>query len=117
KLDVPVFQPVISHYMTIEQWKESQGLSTEIGWSVALPEFEGVIEPIVIGAGKVEENYMGHFPIEERCSKLASRVLKWITLKKKPVGERKVAFILHNKPCSGVEASVGGAANLDSLES
>lgn len=117
KLDVPVFQPVISHYMTIEQWKESQGLSTEIGWSVALPEFEGVIEPIVIGAGKMEENYMGRFPIEERCSKLASRVLKWITLKKKPVGERKVAFILHNKPCSGVEASVGEAANLDSLES
>lgn len=29
----------------------------------------------------------------------------------------KVAFILHNYPCSGVEGSVGGAANLDSLES
>jgi cobaltochelatase CobN len=117
KLDVPVFQPVISHYMTIEQWRESQGLSTEIGWGVALPEFEGGIEPIIIGAGKVEENYMGRFPIDDRCLKLASRVLKWITLRKKPVDERKVAFILHNKPCSGVEASVGGAANLDSLES
>ncbi|WP_410508897.1 cobaltochelatase subunit CobN [Methanosarcina hadiensis] len=117
KLDVPVFQPVISHYMTIEQWKESQGLSTEIGWSVALPEFEGGIEPIIIGAGKVEENYMGRFPIQERCSKLASRVFKWITLRKKTVDERKVAFILHNRPCTGVEGSVGDAANLDSLES
>jgi len=117
RLDVPVIQPVISHYMTIEKWKESQGLSTEIGWSVALPEFEGGIEPIIIGAGKVEENYMGRFPIEDRCSKLASRVLKWIKLRKKPVDDRKVAFILHNKPCTGVEGSVGGAANLDSLES
>jgi cobaltochelatase CobN len=117
KLDVPVFQPVISHYMTIEQWKEAQGLTTEIGWGVALPEFEGGIEPIIIGAGKVEENYMGRFPIEDRCSKLASRVLKWINLRKKPVDQRKVAFILHNKPCTGVEGSVGGAANLDSLES
>lgn len=117
KLDVPVFQPVISHYMTIEEWQESMGLSTEIGWSVALPEFEGGIEPIIIGAGKKEGNYMGRFPIEDRCSKLASRLFKWTELRKKPINQRKVAFILHNRPCTGVEGSVGDAANLDSLES
>lgn len=117
KLDVPVFQPVISHYMTVEEWQESMGLSTEIGWSVALPEFEGGIEPIIIGAGKKEGNYMGRFPIEDRCSKLASRIMKWTELRKKPVNQRKVAFILHNRPCTGVEGSVGDAANLDSLES
>ncbi|HWQ44361.1 MAG TPA: cobaltochelatase subunit CobN [Methanosarcina barkeri] len=117
KLDVPVFQPVISHYMTVEQWQESMGLSTEIGWNVALPEFEGGIEPIIIGAGKKEGNYMGRFPIRDRCSKLASRILKWTELRKKPVNQRKVAFILHNRPCTGVEGSVGDAANLDSLES
>ncbi|WP_292390481.1 cobaltochelatase subunit CobN [Methanosarcina sp. UBA5] len=117
KLDVPVFQPVISHYMTVEEWQESMGLSTEIGWSVALPEFEGGIEPIIIGAGKKEGNYMGRFPIEDRCSKLASRILKWTELRKKPVNQRKVAFILHNRPCTGVEGSVGDAANLNSLES
>lgn len=116
-LDVPVFQPVISHYMTVEQWQESMGLNTEIGWSVALPEFEGGIEPIIIGAGKKEGNYMGRFPIEDRCSKLASRIMKWTELRKKPVNQRKVAFILHNRPCTGVEGSVGDAANLDSLES
>ncbi|MDY9927730.1 cobaltochelatase subunit CobN [Methanosarcina sp.] len=116
-LDVPVFQPIISHYVTQEQWQESQGLSTEIGWGVALPEFEGVIEPIIIGAGKNEGNYIGRAPIQERCSKLASRVLKWINLRKKPGDQRKVAFILHNRPCTGVEGSVGDAANLDSLES
>ncbi|MDD4250157.1 MAG: cobaltochelatase subunit CobN, partial [Methanosarcina sp.] len=116
-LDVPVFQPVISHYVTLEQWQESQGLSTEIGWGVAMPEFEGVIEPILIGAGKNEGNYIGRAPIQERCSKLASRILKWITLRKKPVNQRKIAFILHNRPCTGVEGSIGDAANLDSLES
>lgn len=117
KLDVPVFQPVISHYMTVEEWQESMGLSTEIGWSVALPEFEGGIEPIIIGAGKKEGNYMGRFPIEDRCSKLASRILKWTELRKKSINQRRVAFILHNRPCTGVEGSVGDAANLDSLES
>ncbi|HEY3360409.1 MAG TPA: cobaltochelatase subunit CobN, partial [Methanosarcina sp.] len=91
--------------------------STEIGWNVALPEFEGGIEPIIIGAVKKEGNYMGRFPIEERCSKLASRISKWTELRKKPVNQRKVAFILHNRPCTGVEGSVGDAANLDSLES
>lgn len=117
KLDVPVIQPIISHYLTIEKWKESQGLSSEIGWSVALPEFEGGIEPIMIGAGKVEENYMGRYPIPDRCSKLALKILKWIELRKKPVDQRKVAIILHNRPCTGVEGSIGDAANLDSLES
>ena len=31
--------------------------------------------------------------------------------------ERRVAFILHNNPCVSVEASVGGGAHLDTLES
>jgi cobaltochelatase CobN len=117
KLDVPVFQPVISNNMTVEQWQESMGLSTDIGWSVALPEFEGGIEPIIIGAGKKDGNYMGRFPIEDRCLKLSMRILKWTELRKKPLSQRKVAFILHNRPCTGVESSVGDAANLDSLES
>lgn len=116
-LDVPVFQPVVSHHVTLEQWQESNGLDSEIGWGVAMPEFEGVIEPILIGAGKKKENYMGRTPIQERCSKLTSRVLKWIELRKKPADRRKIAFILHNRPCTGVEGSVGDAANLDSLES
>jgi cobaltochelatase CobN len=117
RLNVPVFQPIISSYKTIEEWKSSTGLSNDIGWSVAMPEFEGVIEPIIIGANSVAGDYLQRQPIEERCAKLAQRVLKWIALRKKPVKERKVAFILHNNPCAGVELAVGGAAHLDSLES
>ncbi|MDO9631257.1 MAG: cobaltochelatase subunit CobN, partial [Humidesulfovibrio sp.] len=52
-----------------------------------------------------------------RSLRLARRVAAYIRLGRKPVGERKVAFILHNDPCASVEASVGGAAKLDSLES
>jgi cobaltochelatase CobN len=117
KLNVPVFQPIISSYKTLEDWQSSNGLSNDIGWSVAMPEFEGVIEPIIIGANSVNVDYMQRMPIEDRCAKLAQRVLKWVTLREKPVHERKVAFILHNNPCAGVELGVGGAAHLDSLES
>ncbi|MDP2993294.1 MAG: cobaltochelatase subunit CobN, partial [Deltaproteobacteria bacterium] len=52
-LDVPVFQPITAYSKDIEEWeKDAQGLSTDIGWSVALPEFEGVIEPVIIGAAR-----------------------------------------------------------------
>lgn len=119
RLDVPVFSPVTSYYRTIEEWKnDKEGLGAGIGWSIAMPEFEGVIEPIIIGGGSKEDSDLQRrMPIEERCRKLARRVANWVRLRQKPVAGRKVAFILHNNPCASVEATVGGGANLDTLES
>jgi cobaltochelatase CobN len=117
KLNVPVLQPIISSYKTIEEWESSMGLNNDIGWSIAMPEFEGVIEPIIIGANSITGGYIQRQSIEERCAKLAQRTLKWVALRKKPINERKVAFMLHNNPCAGVELAIGGAAHLDSLES
>jgi len=117
KLNIPVFSPICSFYKTIEEW-EKEELNFDIGWSIALPEFEGVIEPLIIGAQKDEE--MGcrkRVPIKERIERFAERVKKWIELRNTPISERKVVFILHNNPCASVEATVGCAAHLDSLES
>ncbi|MFN3406688.1 MAG: cobaltochelatase subunit CobN [Caldimicrobium sp.] len=117
KLNVPVISPVISYYKTIDEW-EREELNRDIGWSIALPEFEGVIEPIIVAAQvKGEEAERRKMPIEERIKKLIDRVSRWIELKRTPPKERKVAFILHNNPCASVEATVGSAAHLDSLES
>jgi cobaltochelatase CobN len=123
KLDIPVFHPLMAYYKTEEEWKrDSQGIrNLEIGWSVAMPEFEGVIEPIIMGAPRTEEEYgtacARHAPINERIEKIVSRVKRWILLKDTHKSERKVAFILHNNPCASVEATVGSAAHLDALES
>jgi cobaltochelatase CobN len=117
RLDVPIFQPIIASYMALEDWESSNGITNDIGWSVAMPEFEGVIEPIIIGASNTKSDSYDRRALRERCAKLVSRVQKWIALKDKPVCGRKVAFILHNSPCASVEATVGGAAHLDSLES
>ncbi|VVB70730.1 CobN/Magnesium Chelatase [uncultured archaeon] len=123
RLDVPIFHPLMVYHKTEEEWdRDVHGLSSsEVGWSVAMPEFEGVIEPIIIGVidrsvcdGALAER---HVPIPERVSKVCTRVARWIALKNKPPAERKVAFILHNNPCVSVEASVGGGAHLDTLES
>lgn len=117
KLNVPVFHPLIAYYKTEEEWrKDWHGLGTSIAWSLATPEFEGVIEPIIIGAGD-KENKEKHKPINERVEKVVKRVKKWIEIRNKPVEKRKVAFILHNNPCASVEATVGAGAHLDTLES
>lgn len=118
RLGVPVFSPITSYYKTIEEWRdEPQGVGADIGWSIAMPEFEGVIEPMIIGAAGKDGDLQYRMPIEERCRKVARRIANWVRLRQKPVEERKVAFILHNNPCASVEATVGGGANLDTIES
>ncbi len=119
RIGVPVFTPITSFYKTIEEWSDdSQGAdSTMIGWSIAMPEFEGRIEPIIIGGLSRDEDELGvRKPIDERIDKLVQRVNSWIRLRKKSVPERKVAFILHNNPCASVEATVGAGAHLDTIE-
>ncbi|MGM9571127.1 MAG: cobaltochelatase subunit CobN, partial [bacterium] len=117
-LNVPVFQPIVSSYKTEEEWlNDPQGLNSDISWSIAMPEFEGVIEPLLIGAVKREGDREKRSPVNERINNLADRVFKWVKLQLKPVAERKVAFIFNNNPCASVEATVGGGANLDTIES
>nr|WP_292547343.1 cobaltochelatase subunit CobN [Methanoregula sp.] len=116
--DVPVFSPVVTMYMTLEQWRASEGLSMDIGWSIALPEFEGVVEPVFVGTSRSEpDGGKTREAVPDRCAKIAGRIRRWIDLAKKPAGERKVAFILNNNPCAGTEANIGGGSNLDTLES
>jgi len=118
KLNVPVFQPVLTSYKTIKEWGEDpHGLGSLTAWYVTLPEFEGVIEPMMLAAAEEESGIRKIVPIEDRCKKIVERVFQWIKLRNKPIPERKVAFIFHNNPCASVEATVGGAANLDSIES
>jgi cobaltochelatase CobN len=119
KLGVPVFQPVLNTYKTESEWEEDKhGLGAMTGWYVTLPEFEGVIEPLMLAVASEETGGIRNIvPISDRSKRITGRVIKWIRLQQKPVKDRKIAFVLHNNPCASVEASVGGAANLDSIES
>ena len=119
-LNIPLFCPLISHYKDADQWlADPEGLGRQVGWSIAMPEFEGVIEPMVIGAsqGAANPEDERYEPLPDRINRFAARVAAWLRLGRKPAAERKVAFILHNNPCISVEASVGGGAHLDTLES
>lgn len=118
RLNIPVFHPVISMYKSIDQWRESTGLTLDTGWAVAMPEFEGVIEPVFIGASSSSpDGEKPREPVPDRCDKVAARVKAWVDLARKPVSERRVSFIFNNNPCANAEANVGAASHLDSMES
>ena len=123
-LNVPVFKPVISYSKSIAEWEEDpQGLVTEVSFGIAMPEFEGHIEPIIIACSKkltderTDTSYELREVISERVEHIAERVARYVGLSAKPVAERKAVFVFHKNECAGLEASIGGAAGLDSGES
>ncbi|MGM9571923.1 MAG: cobaltochelatase subunit CobN, partial [bacterium] len=122
KLNVPVLKGIIASAAAEDWRKSSHGLGAGVVWNVAMPEFDGIIEPLMLGTkeridldnGIVLERSL---PIEGRCSHAARRLSRWVRLQRKKPEERKIIFVLHNNPCSGLEASVGSGANLDTIES
>ncbi|MBD2773363.1 magnesium chelatase subunit H [Iningainema tapete] len=73
----------------------------------ALPELDGAIDTIPLG-GLVGENI---YLIPERVQRLIGRVKNWISLRQKPVSEKKIAIILYGFPPG--YGAVGTAALLN----
>ena len=73
RLNCPIVKPICSYSMTLEEWEKNEdGSVSDIAWNIALPELEGVIEPIFIGAeeqtGQVELRKPGVSFIQMDCS-------------------------------------------------
>ncbi|MBO4797767.1 MAG: cobaltochelatase subunit CobN, partial [Candidatus Methanomethylophilaceae archaeon] len=119
ELGVPVFAPVMMSRMSVREWRESSGLTTDVAWKIILPETEGAIEPIPIGSEMDWEprNDKKRVLIEERCRKVLRRIKKTIDLQKTPCEDKKVLIFLNNFPCHGAEANIGNAGGLNALES
>jgi cobaltochelatase CobN len=120
RLGVPVMNLVLSHYRSVDEWlSDPQGVDylTQV-FNVVMPEVDGAIEPIFIagarmdgGGAKVYEAYRPH------ARYVARRVRKWIELRRKPPKERRIAIVLINPPCKGLEANVAVGMELDVPES
>jgi cobaltochelatase CobN len=118
RLNCPVLKPIVSSAMTFDEWrKDEYGTVKDIAWSIALPELEGAVEPLFVGGIEKSGDVERRVSLPVRLEKLVERAIHWARLKKKPVSEKKVVFVLNNNPCVSAEASVGGGANLDALES
>eukprot|EP00879_Flechtneria_rotunda_P015094 GHRR01015774.1.p1 GENE.GHRR01015774.1~~GHRR01015774.1.p1 ORF type:complete len:899 (+),score=287.59 GHRR01015774.1:2958-5654(+) len=88
-------------------WAEQgiQGLQSVVLYS--LPELDGAIDTVPLG-GLVGDDI---FLVPERVTRLSSRVHKWVSLRRKPTSDRKLALMLYGFP-PGVGAT-GTAALLN----
>ncbi len=73
----------------------------------ALPELDGAIDPVPLGGLVGEKIYL----IPERVQRLIGRLKNWISLRQKPVSDRKIAIILYGFPPG--YGAVGTAALLN----
>ena len=91
----------------MESWvdKGITGLQSVVLYS--LPELDGSIDSVPLGALVGENIYL----VPERVTRLAGRVKNWVSLRQKPVSEKKVGIILYGFP-PGVGAT-GTAALLN----
>lgn len=91
----------------MESWvdKGITGLQSVVLYS--LPELDGSIDSVPLGALVGENIYL----VPERVTRLAGRVKNWVSLRQKPVSEKKIGIILYGFP-PGVGAT-GTAALLN----
>lgn len=115
RLGIPVVRPLQSKFQTEEDWRASSApFAKDAVSAFDLGELQGAIEPVYLGG---VAGHKQHAVIEERAKKLAGRIAGWIALRKKENIEKKVAIIMNNAVCSGVEATLGRAAGLNGFES
>lgn len=107
ELNVPVLKGIRLTDSSRDEWLLSEeGLrSSSVHYRVAMPELQGVIEPMVVAAmtpPSIDEvtglKLVLSEPIASQVSLLSRRVNRWLALQKKSVSDKKVAIIYYNHP-------------------
>jgi cobaltochelatase CobN len=116
RLGVPVISPIQSFYISAKQWEETNlPINADMPSALISPEMAGMIEPVLIGVRNPETGKTD--ALRERAHYLARKIQNWISLRKKPNSDKKLAIVLHNSVCTGAEATVGKSFGLDAFES
>lgn len=112
---IPVFGPIASYFCTEEEYSRSSNpLQEEMPWSYLTPELQGMTEPVLIALRNEQREIC---PVTERMEHFAGRVARHLRLASLPSAQKKLVLMLHNAPCSGVEATVGTGYELQVMES
>ena len=117
KMGIPVFCPMELRTMTEEDWIDSRSIGGLIPTRITMPEMKGFIEPIPASVVKDHSPQSDYLPLKERCDRIARRIYKRTMLKYKPNSDKRIVIMLNIGPCSTVEATLGLAHGLDSMES
>lgn len=105
-MNVPVFRAMISTKREEGEWLLSDDglLWSDTYYQIAIPETQGIIEPIFVAApAKSIDNITGveiisYAPIIEQMDYLADRVANWVKLRKMANSDKKIALIYYNYP-------------------
>ncbi|WP_457550430.1 cobaltochelatase subunit CobN [Archaeoglobus sp.] len=118
KFGVPIFSPICSYYQSVKNWKESNGVDymTQV-YGVIIPEVSGAIEPLFVAGSKSIDGFKIIEPYPEHVDYLVRRVKRWVELRSKPKKDVRIAIVLINPPCKGLEAHVAVGMGLDVPES
>lgn len=123
-LNVPLLHPFFMTRKTKKQWENSvEGLNTsEFLVSIMLPELDGAIDMIPVGALDIIENKEKYGVtltklniIEERVEKLRELSFNLVKLRRKENRDKRVAIVCYNYPPG--EANIFGGAFLDTFKS
>ncbi len=92
--NVPYFVSAPLLVQDIASWtrKGVGGLQSAILY--ALPELDGAIDPVPLGGLVGDKIYL----VPERVQRLTQRVRRWVELRRKPTGERRIAIVLYGFP-------------------
>ena len=121
QLDVPILQAIVSTESRADWQERAIGLSPlDIAMNVALPELDGRIITVPVsfkesvaveGKGELLGAVKRYVPDVEQIRSLASLTSNYAKLSRKPVAERKIAFVLSNYPTKA--SRLGNAVGLD----
>ena len=113
--NIPMFNAMAASFTSRQQWeREMNPLTAELPWTYIEPELHGMIESTLIG---VRSEQGEPEAILENVERFARRIARWVRLRHMENRNKKLAVMLHNAPCSGVEATLGCAYELDAFES
>jgi len=92
--NVPYFVAAPLLIQDIHSWTRQGVAGLQSVVLYALPELDGAIDTVPLGGLVGDRIYL----VPERLQRLTDRVKAWISLRRKPVSERKVAIILYGFP-------------------
>ncbi len=114
-LDVGYFDMVPLSFQRIEDWRADEvGLMPmQAAMNIALPELDGIAEPVIFGGPTVTQEKF--IPNDAELKLAARRIARRVRLRHKNNEDKKIAIILFNFPPN--LGNVGTAAFLDVFES
>lgn len=119
ELGIPIIQLIHASTQSVEDWLNNPNGLDYISqvYQVIMPEVDGIVEPIFLAGSKIIGDEKKFEAYENHVKYIVKRIKRWIKLRRKPPSQRKIAIILINPPCKGLEANIAVGMGLDVPES